>query len=135
MTRVRLTSKEQRRIMKFIAAKIAVLITSINVVLFVLFNPPWKCSLHIGNTTISKYWGFHTITKPPNSFDYFYNLGDKFHLPLVETGRFDPRILNAFEFNIDYSLAAICIAGIVIITLWGLWTVKFIEEFYASKET
>jgi hypothetical protein len=52
----------------------------------------------------------------------------------METGRYDPRILNAFEFNIDYSLAAICIAGIVIITLWGLWIVKFIEEIIASKQ-
>ncbi len=121
--------------MKFIAAKIAVLIASINVVLFVLFNPPWKCSLHIGNTTVSKYWGFHTILNPPNSFDYFYNLGDRFHLPLADAGRYDPRILNAFEFNIDYSLEAICIVGIVIITLWGLWTVKFIEGLIAIKQT
>ncbi|MFA5182123.1 MAG: hypothetical protein WC405_12440 [Syntrophales bacterium] len=120
--------------MKFITAKIAVLIASISVVLFVLFNPPWKCALHIGNTTISKYWGFHTILKPPNSFDYFFNLGDKFHLPLVETGRYDPRILNAFEFNIDYSLAAICIAGVVIVTLLGLWIVKFSEELIASRQ-
>jgi hypothetical protein len=121
--------------MKFIIAKIVVLIASMKVLLFVLFNPPWKCSLHIGNATVSKYWGFHTILPPPNSFDYFYNLGDKFHLPLIDAGRYDPRILNAFEFNIDYSLAAICIAGIVIITLWGLWIVKFIEEFIASKQT
>ena len=121
--------------MNFIATKIAVLIASINVVLFVLFNAPWKCSLHIGNTTVSKYWGFHTILTPPNSFDYFYNLGDKFHLPLIETGRYDPRILNAFEFNIDYSLAAICIAGIVITTLWALWTIKFIEALIAGKQT
>jgi hypothetical protein len=121
--------------MKYTAEKIAILFASAAAVLFVLFNPPWKCSLHIGNTAIGKYWGFHTIIKPPNSFDYFYNLGDKFHLPLADTGRYDPRILNAFEFNIDYSLAAICIVGIVIITLWGLWIVKLIEEIIARKQT
>ncbi len=120
--------------MKFIAAKIAVLIASINVVLFVLFNPPWKCAFHIGNTTVSKYLGFHTLLNPPNSFDYFFNLADKFHLPLVEAGRYDPRILNAFEFYIDYSLAAICIVGIVVITLWGLWIVKLSEELAADKQ-
>lgn len=118
--------------MKFLNAKVAVLILSINVVLFVLLNPPWKCVFHIGNTTVSKYWGFHTILNPPNSYDYFFNLGDKFYLPLAASGLNDPRILNAFEFNIDYSLAAICIAGIVIITLWGLWIVKLSEEQTAN---
>jgi len=58
----------------------------------------------------------------------------EFHLPLVEAGRYDPRILNAFEFYIDYSLAAICIVGIVVITLWGLWIVKLSEELAADKQ-
>jgi hypothetical protein len=134
MARGMLTSNQQGRNMKFINEKIAVLMASISAVLFVLFNPPWKCALHIGNTTIDKYWGFHTILNPPNSFDYFFNLGAKFHLPLAEAGRFDPRILNAFEFKIDYPLAAIFIAGIVIVTLLSLWILKFIAELNAGKQ-
>jgi len=111
--------------MKVLIARIVVLLTSIAVMLFVLFNPPWKCSFHIGNTVISKYWGFHTILQPPNVFDYFYNLGDKFNLPLMDSGRYDPRILNAFEFSIDYPLEAIFIAVIAVITIWMLWIIRF----------
>ncbi|HON22157.1 MAG TPA: hypothetical protein PK175_05535 [Syntrophales bacterium] len=115
-------------------ARIVVLLTSTIAMLFVGFNPPWKCSFHIGTTVISKYWGFHTILQPPNVFDYFYNLGDKFHLPLVDAGRYDPRILNAFEFQIDYPLAATFLFLIAVVTLWMLWILKFIQESAGDKK-
>ena len=118
--------------MRFAAAKIAVLLISSAVLLFLGFNPPWKCSLHIGNTIISKHWGLHTIMQPPNVFDYFYNLGDKFNLPLVDAGRYDPRILNAFEFQIDYPLTAIFMALTAVITLWMLWILKLAGEMTAQ---
>jgi len=120
--------------MKFFSARIAVLIISITVMLFVLFNPPWKCSFHVGNTIINKYWGFHTILQPPNVFDYYYNLGDKFNLPMVDAGRYDPRILNAFEFNIDYPLTAIFMAVIAVITIWLLWIIRFAQATALGTE-
>jgi len=120
--------------MNYFIARVAILIVSITFMLFVLFNPPWKCSFHIGNTVINKHRGLHTILQPPNVFDYFYNLGDKFNLPLVDAGRYDPRILNAFEFNIDYPLAAIFLAVIAVVTLWMLWIVRFTEEMTMGKE-